>query len=71
MLLVRCANGWVAWIFRKTSLTKRGAKCLNDGFTLAYSPTPDATWAQLAADLVQHSVGLRGPFVDMFFWNLP
>ncbi len=67
MLVVRCANGHVTWVFRRTTPDAREARCLQDGFKLSYSPTPGPEWEALIQGIVQHSVGLRGAFGMMFY----
>jgi hypothetical protein len=70
MLVVRCANGFLVWIFRRPTPTTRAARCLADGFTVQYDATPNATWQTLAETIVTHSMMLRGAFQNMWLLEL-
>lgn len=68
-IIIRCANGVLVWIARGTPQAGGTVRCLQTGQTYAMSYVADETWGPTLRDLVQHSVSVRGAFLDL--WVLP
>ena len=69
MLLVRCANAWVVWIFAGVDRKTKVAICANDQTKLIYNRSVDASQGLLIRDIITHSIVLGGSFTNL--WWIP
>lgn len=60
MLIVRCANGVVAWLFEPTGVDTAVARCTADAFSVLLARTADDSWVQGLQSVMTHSAALRG-----------
>jgi hypothetical protein len=67
MLVIRCAQGVVAWIFSRAGPETGTVTCNQDGTVVALSRTPDATWTAAMGTIGAHSVALKGAIVEMVY----
>jgi hypothetical protein len=69
VLILRCANGVVAWQAYSDEKGKGKIRCITDGTVIPMSLSFDATWPTALASVLQHSVTLQGAFQQL--WVLP
>lgn len=69
VLVIRCANGVVAWRSVKLRDGTWHLRCNRDQFTVALNFTVDQTWEAALTTVVTHSVALAGAFQNL--WVLP
>lgn len=65
MLIVRCANGVVAWLKRRVDAETFEWVCVNDQVAIASSSSADQSWVTVLQQLAAHSVALRGVIADV------
>jgi len=67
VLILRCANGVVAWIFTRTDPNTVTATCEADKVTATLSRSADSTWVVAFRIIAAHSAALQGAILDALF----
>jgi len=67
MLILRCANGIVAWIFIPDLPRTVHAVCVNDDFRIPLSKTVERDWTNAFRTLFQHTTEVAGAVQQALF----
>jgi hypothetical protein len=67
MLILRCANGVVAWLLRGIDPEHAQAICQADQFTVALTRSATASWADSLLSIATHSAGLKGAVQQVLY----
>lgn len=67
MLILRCTNGLVAWIFVPTTTHMANAICVNDNFTIEISRTVERGWIEDFRTVFMHTIAVAGAVQQTLF----
>jgi hypothetical protein len=67
MLVVRCQNGVVAWLFKRATKSESFAFCMVDSFSVPFTSSATESWVQSLQTVMAHSAGLRGAVQAVFY----
>lgn len=71
MLIIRCANGVVTWVFSPSGRLNAVATCTQDGFTITLSRIAVAGWNAAFQALFVHTIALKGAVQETLFVPSP